>query len=120
MAEENKNKNCEECFAPYMDDRKKITFQGMEFCNINCFMNSRYFDIDEVEDYSTLKTENEELLEDFKKSEDDKATAEAANKQIVDALAELLKKYDSTYESKNSELDMILDELTKIIEESTI
>lgn len=112
--------NCEECFAPYMDDRKKIIFQGMEFCDINCFMMSKYFDIEAVEAYSEMKQENEDALEDFKKSEDDKATAEAANKQIVDALGELLKKYDDQFEKGNKELDEILLAISQIEEDGKI
>lgn len=112
--------NCEECFAPYMDDRKKIIFQGMEFCDINCFMMSKYFDIEAVEAYSEMKQKNEDALEDFKKSEDDKATAEAANKQIVDALGELLKKYDDQFEKGNKELDEILLAISQIEEDGKI
>ena len=112
--------NCEECFSSYMDERKKIIFQGMEFCDINCFMMSKYFDIEAVEAYSEMKEEKEEALEDFKKSEDDKATAEAANKQIVDALDGLLKGYDDQLEKGNKELDEVLLEISKIKEDGEI
>lgn len=47
-------KNCEYCFASYMDDRKKIIFQDMEFCDINCFMQSKYFDIEDLSEYTEL------------------------------------------------------------------
>ena len=112
--------NCEECFSPYMDERKKIIFQGMEFCDINCFMMSKYFDIEAVEAYSEMKQEKEEALEDFKNSEDDKATAEAANKQIVDALQALLKSYDDQFEKGNKELDEILLKISQIEEDGKI
>lgn len=99
---------------------KKIIFQGMEFCDINCFMNSRYFDIEALEAYSEMKEEKEAALEDFKNSEDDKATAEAANKQIVTQLGELLKRYDDRFEQGNKELDEILLEISKIQEDGEI
>ena len=120
MTDENKNKNCEHCFSPYMDNLKKITFQGMEFCDINCFMNSRYFDIDKVDVVKEAREEAENALEDFKKSEDDKATAEAANKQIVTALDELVKKYDDQFEKGNKELDEILLLIDQIKEDGEI
>jgi hypothetical protein len=116
----NENKNCEECFSPYMDDRKKIIFQGMEFCDINCFMNSRYFDIEELSVVKEAREDAEAALEDFKESEDDKATAEAANKQIVTQLGELLKRYDDRFEQGNKELDEILLEISKIKEDGEI
>ena len=116
----NENKNCEECFSPYMDERKKIIFQGMEFCDINCFMNSRYFDIESLDEFSSLKSEYDACFEDFKKSEDDKATAEAANKQIVTQLGELLKRYDDQFEQGNKELDEILLKISKIQEDGEI
>ena len=114
------NKNCEECFAPYMDSRKKIIFQGMEFCDINCFMNSRYFDIDELDAVKEAREDAEATLEDFKTSEDDKATAEAANKQITSALDALLKKYDDQFETGNPLLDEVLLEISKIKEDGEI
>lgn len=116
----NENKNCEECFSPYMDERKKIIFQGMEFCDINCFMNSRYFDIEALDVYSDMKQEKEAAEEDFKNSEDDKATAEAANKQIVKELDELLKKYDDQFETGNKQLDEIMLEIARIKEDSEV
>lgn len=111
---------CEKCGRPYIDDRRKIIFRDMEFCDINCFMQSRYFDINDVSEYTELQSDFSELLEDFKKSEDEKATAEALNEQIVKSLEEFLEKWDEKFETGNEDLDKILLEITKIMEDGDI
>ena len=100
-----------------MDDRKKIIFQDMEFCEIECFLNSRYFDVSKLEEVQEAKKDYEDTLSDFKKSEDEKATLEALNSQFVEQVEGLLEKYDAEFESGNRPLDEILLALTKAVED---
>lgn len=100
--------SCEHCYSPYLDDRKKITYQRMEFCDINCFMNSRHFDIEDLDIVKDLRNENNDLADDFKKSEDEKATLKTLNEVAVDKIEELIEKYDAEFETGNKELDEVL------------
>lgn len=104
----NENKNCEKCFSPYLDDRKKIIYQGMEFCDINCFINSRHFDIENLDIVKDMREEYDDLNDDFKNSEDTKTTLETLNKVAVDKIEELIEKYDPEFETGNKELDEVL------------
>jgi len=102
---------CAECGNTSMNDSEKIIFQDMEFCDIKCFMNSKYYDgnIVEQDDY-------EELMESFKQSEDQKATIEATNNQSISALSKLLESYDDDFEKGNAQLDEILLKIDEIKE----
>lgn len=100
--------HCEHCYSPYLDDRKKITYQGMEFCDIECFMNSRHVDIEELDRIKELEYDYNELDDNFQKSEGEKATLETLNKVAVDKIEELIEKYDPEFETGNKELDEVL------------
>lgn len=106
---------CAGCGRIHVDNNKKITFQDMEFCSIECFMNSKYY-----EEVVVSNDDYNELMEDFKQSEDDKATFEAVNKKIISSLEELLQSYDDKFEKGNQELDEILLKIDEIKTEGKI
>ena len=110
-------KNCEYCFSPYMDDRKKIIFQGMEFCDINCFMQSRYF---EDKNAKVINDMQDDFDKKFKDMEDEAESIAKVAKQTLKSLEEFLEKWDDKFETGNEDLDKILLEITKIKEDGDI
>ena len=111
---------CENCGTPYLNDRKKIIYQDMEFCEIECFLNSKHFDGEELDVVKAAKEDYEEALNDFKKSEDEKATAETLNAQLIAELEELETKYDDKFKKGNLELDEILIKINEVKENNKI
>lgn len=111
------SKNCEHCFAPYMDDRKKIIFQGMEFCDINCFIKSKYFEDENVKMIQDIQSKFDKEINDLEKEKD---SIEKIAKTTLESLDNLLTKWDDEFESGNKDLDKILLEITKIREDGDI
>lgn len=78
------NKNCEHCFAPYMNDLRKITYQGMDFCNIDCFINSKH--CAKIEQIAEIETEREDLNKELEELEE-------KHEGLIEEIENLIKKY---------------------------
>lgn len=112
--------NCEKCFSPYMDERKKIIFQGKEFCDINCFLASKYFDVDSMDAVVEAREERDNIQDDFDKAKKGLDNLESIRQKIIVSLEALETKYDDKFETGCKELDEILLKITEIKEDGTV
>ena len=110
--------NCEKCFSPYLDERKKIIFQGKEFCDINCFLASKYFDVDSMDAVVEAREERDDIQDDFNKVKEGLDNLESIRQKVIVSLEGLEAKYDALFETGNKELDEILLKITEIKEEA--
>jgi len=108
---------CEQCYTPNIDELKKVVYQDMTFCSINCFVGSKYFDhskldflVELEEDYAALENEKD----DFEKINE---SLEYKNQSYSEELQKIFDKYDDDFEKGNEKLDEILLALAVIKEE---
>ena len=109
--------NCENCGVPYINDLEKITYRGMEFCSIGCFLNSKYFDISDIEEVSDIKDELECFSSENKKLESELIKEQNRLKKVGEDIGALLESYDDKFETGNQDLDDIMLVLSEIKEE---
>ena len=110
--------NCEVCFTHLIDDSKKIVFQGMTFCDIDCFLSSKHVDLDAIEEVQDAKSETNLLQERFEEVEDEKATALAMNKALFDGIEGLCVLHDDKFGEGNEDLNEVLLALTNLKDEN--
>lgn len=109
--------NCEKCYTHNIDELKKVTYQGMTFCSIDCFLNSEHVKGVELDCMVDLQSDYDELQKEFEESEDIAATLKALNETLCEKLEALLNKYDDKFKEGNEDLDEILLAITEIKEE---
>lgn len=89
----------------------------MEFCDIDCFMQSRYF---EDKNAKVIKDMQDDFDKNIKDAEDETEAVTKVAKQTLKYLEEFLEKWDDKFETGNEDLDKILLEITKIKEDGDI
>ena len=109
--------NCENCGVPYINDLEKITYREMEFCSIECFLKSRYFDIADIDEVSDIKVELERFSSENKRLESELIKEQNRLKKASKDIKNLLESYDDKFETGNQDLDEVMLVLSQIQEE---